>query len=218
MSATSVNEGVLQTYQSLYSQHGDDPASLGVRATSQPVRFQAVTAALGSQWPDTIVDLGCGFGDLLSHLRGVGWKGHYTGVDFMTEFVDIARQRFEEDPAADFLVGDATLIELPPKSFDVCISLGLCNHQRGAGTISFIEALIGHAASLVRQSIFVDFLSATSNRRRDDLYFMDAGKAIQIGLQHSNRVKLDHTYMPFEFLLTIRLDDQIQPGLPFFSD
>ncbi|MBB3770791.1 SAM-dependent methyltransferase [Angulomicrobium tetraedrale] len=211
------NDQIRELYERLHIEHGDRSEALDGRPASQPVRFAAVAAAFGGRLPDSIVDLGCGFGDLLAHFRALGWQGRYTGIDFTAQFVEAANRRFRDDGRANFHVADVMSVDLPEKGHDACVSLGLCNYQRVAGTMGFIEELVSRAAFLASTTVIVDFLSATSDRRRDDLFFTEPADALRIGLRHSRRVLIDHTYMPFEFLMKVRLDSATQPGLPFYA-
>lgn len=219
--APSLTEGdeqrIRQGYRALFEQHGDGPASLSWRPGSQAVRFAAVYRSFDPLPPQSMLDIGCGFGDLLGFLREKGWMGQYVGVDFMPEFLDTAHLRYGNDPDASFVGGHILKTDLPLKRFDICVAIGLCNNRREAGSRLFIEELVARAVSLARRAVLVDFLSQTSNRRRDDLFFTDPHEALAIGLRHSRRVVLDHSYMPFEFILKIRLDDEITPGLPYFA-
>jgi SAM-dependent methyltransferase len=205
-------------YREQFKLHGVHPRSLDWRAGSQEVRFAAFVRGFGSREPASLLDLGCGFGDLLAYLRAYGWKGSYVGVDFMPEFIDIARSRFKDDRSASWLVGEVLQIEIADASFDACVSLGLCNHLRRGGNLHFINALVQRAVSLTQRYAAVDFLSSTCDRRRDDLHFMEPTVALGIGLRHSRRVDLDHSYMPFEFMMKIRRDDANVPDLPYFAE
>jgi SAM-dependent methyltransferase len=209
---------VLATYQSLFAQHGAAPVSLGLRPSSQAVRFGVVLAGFRDRPPESLIDLGCGFGDLLPVLRQAGWTGRYFGLDLMPEFIEVARDRHKLDPNAAFMAGHVLTQELPTKGFDWCVSLGLCNHQREAGALDFIAGLIDRCVSLARRTVLIDFLSTTCDLRRDDLFFTAPGDAVPLALRHSRRIVLDHSYMPFEFMLRICLDGDVVPGEPYFAE
>jgi SAM-dependent methyltransferase len=202
----------------LFVKHGVTVSSLGWRPSSQAVRFEAVLANFRDRAPESLIDVGCGFGDLLTFLREAGWTGAYLGLDLMPEFFEIARERHRLDPNASFMAGDVLTQELPARGFDWCVSIGLCNQQREVGAMAFIEALIARCVSLARRTVLIDFLSTTSDRRRDDLFFSDPADVIFLALRHSRRVVLDHSYMPFEFMLRIRLDNEVVPNEPFFAE
>lgn len=74
----------------------------------------------------TVVDLGCGSGDLLAALaptRGVG-------IDYNQTAIDLARAHL---PDYDFRVGDASRPDLPPASADAVVSMHLIEHLADPG-------------------------------------------------------------------------------------
>jgi hypothetical protein len=50
------------------------------------------------------------------------------------------------------------------------------------------------------------------------LFFTAPADAVTLAVRHSRRVVLDHSYMPFEFMLRIRLDNRVVPGEPYFAE
>ncbi len=208
---------LLAYFRGLFAKHGPTSNSLGWRPSSQAVRFEEVLAAFGDQPPESLLDIGCGFGDLLTFLRNAGWSGAYLGIDLTPEFIEIARERHKLDPNTSFMIGNVLTQELPVKTFDWCVSIGLCNYQRGGRAMDFIEALTARCVSIACRTVLIDFLSTTSDRRHDELFFSNPADVIAIALRHSRRIVLNHSYMPFEFMLRIRLDDKIVPNEPYFT-
>jgi SAM-dependent methyltransferase len=90
---------------------GDDPA------------FAAAVAELGLGPGDTALDVGCGTGRALPHLRAaVGAAGTVAGLDLTPAMVEVAAQR---GPA---LLGDARRLPLPDGALDAVLAAGLINH------------------------------------------------------------------------------------------
>jgi SAM-dependent methyltransferase len=69
----------------------------------------------------SIVDLGCGNGQLLETLRGSGARWSYTGVDFSEPLLDAARELFADDPAASFVHADVNTLEGLDGHWDVAL-------------------------------------------------------------------------------------------------
>lgn len=55
----------------------------------------------------SILDVGCGTGDLLPYLRSRGWVGRYVGVDIVPGFIEGCQTHYD-DPDAFFVCGDFT--------------------------------------------------------------------------------------------------------------
>ena len=104
-----------------------DHAELGWRSrANQRARFDAIC-----RWGDmsgcTVLDLGCGHGDLKPFLdrRFAGVK--YLGVDFLPEFVAEARRRYGHMPDTHFLQADFLNTGLP--EVDVVVACGSLNYK-----------------------------------------------------------------------------------------
>jgi len=67
----------------------------------------------------TVLDVGCGYGDMYDYLLGNGYRGRYIGIDLLPHFIDEAQQRFSE---AIFVLGDIVSIEL--ESCDYALASG----------------------------------------------------------------------------------------------
>src|SRR3989339_2012946 len=67
----------IRRYRARYQQHGYSPVSLGWgKGGRQHLRF-SVLAGIGIGKEDSVLDIGCGFGDLFGYLKSTGWKGRY---------------------------------------------------------------------------------------------------------------------------------------------
>ena len=73
---------------------------------------------------DKIIDIGCGPGDMLSHLPDVD----YLGLDISPEYIESARQRF--GARGRFLCGDVGVatIEGERGQFDLVLATGVLHH------------------------------------------------------------------------------------------
>lgn len=100
---------------------------LGFRnSDSQSKRFETLC-----QWGDmsgcTIMDLGCGYGDLKPFLDQRFSNFHYVGVDFLKEFIDGAHERYGHSSNAQFIQADFLTAGLP--EVDIVIASGSLNYR-----------------------------------------------------------------------------------------
>jgi SAM-dependent methyltransferase len=72
---------------------------------------------------ESVLDGGCGFGQLTDYLRKRGFKA--TGVDLLEECVVAGKARF---PEADIRVAKTEQLELPDKSFDTVVLKDTIHH------------------------------------------------------------------------------------------
>lgn len=109
---------VLKFHKDCLARSGEGSAgALGWEtAESQLKRFE-VLAGIADLSNATVLDLGCGYGDLKAFLDERYAGVRYTGIDFMPEFIERAKQRFSGDITAQFLRQDFTAKDLPEADF-----------------------------------------------------------------------------------------------------
>jgi ubiquinone/menaquinone biosynthesis C-methylase UbiE len=78
--------------------------------------------ALELDGKEGILDIGCGFGDLLQYLKGQGHEGRLTGIDLSDGMISCARKRYS---GITFMVADAEKLPFKDNSYDVVI----CKHM-----------------------------------------------------------------------------------------
>lgn len=112
---------------------------------SQQQRFQDV-AGLANFCGHTVLDVGCGHGDLYDFLKGQG-DIQYTGIDNIEAFLEVAVNRFGECCDAKFLLGDFNTIELPKADYIICC--GALNYRNSDPRYLFkMISMLFDAASL----------------------------------------------------------------------
>jgi len=104
-------------------------------ARSQRVRFSVLRRLLPADLSAlTLVDVGCGLGDLLRYLEVQGDRpGHYLGIDVVEPMVEIARAR----TGLEILLLDALCDPLPDADYYLCS--GAMNTLTREETRLFIE-------------------------------------------------------------------------------
>lgn len=201
-------------YQSRYAEFGYDPRTLGWTKGRQRVRFAAALERIGTSF-DSILDVGCGFGDLFPYLRELGWKGDYLGIDIVPELIAEGRARFGK-LGAKFACVDITMDDVEMQA-DVAVAIGTFNHRLRQDNLQFVQDTLSAMWKRSTSAIAADFLSTSADRPRDDLYYADPGDIMKLGLGWSRRVVLNHGYMPFEFNLQVWHDDSFSVDSPVFS-
>jgi trans-aconitate methyltransferase len=94
---------IREDYANSLKQYGPGPkALLWWDYRSMAIRFRELVKDVPVDGK-TILDAGCGMGDLLPYLYAKAPNFKYLGVDKTEEFIDIAKQRYE---GHDFKVGD----------------------------------------------------------------------------------------------------------------
>lgn len=87
---------VAHYYAGLLRQHGHSPHALAERADDKDRAFyQHLLDGIDLSQPLSVLDIGCGMGDLIDFLqeRGAPIQA-YLGIDLLKQFVDICRQEY----------------------------------------------------------------------------------------------------------------------------
>jgi SAM-dependent methyltransferase len=203
-----------ERYAARYREFGYDPRTLGWRKGRQRVRFTAALNALGTKF-GSLLDVGCGFGDLFGYLKDLDWQGDYLGLDICPDLLDEGCKRFGPR-GARFECTDLSSASLAFTA-DVAVALGVFNHRLKGDNLDFVSQMLHAMWAHSTQAIVVDFLSTTADRPKPELFHADAEVILRMALGYSKRVRLDHSYMPFEFLVAIWHDDSYSVDCPVFA-
>jgi SAM-dependent methyltransferase len=166
------------------------------------IRFQ-VLSEVGDLRSSSILDIGCGFGDFLNYLRENGFKGKYTGIDIVPEFIDICKDRF---PEAEFKVMDfdeATINE----SYDYIICSQVFNNllQHDDNYI-IVENVIKKCYGIFNKGMAIDFLTNYVDFKEEHLFYFDPNRVFNFCKNLTKRVNLRHDYPLFEFTIYLYKD------------
>ena len=167
------------------------------RRSSQEKRF-AAALALGSFHGRRLLDVGCGFGDLLAWLAARGVRPEYTGLDICVPMIERCRARFK-DMDARFVVGDALTYEAD-EPFDYVVASGIFGYA-AKGTRERVQPVLEHLFSITEVGLAVNFLSGCAPRRSPGRLYVYPWDILQLAMGMTPAVRLDHTYLPNDFTL-----------------
>jgi SAM-dependent methyltransferase len=173
--------------------YGYDPRSLGWIPGTQEARFRVLTA-IGDLEGCSVLDVGCGFGDLYEFLCRNGVNVDYTGVDLSPDFVEIARQRH---PDARFVAADFEEAKIEGR-FDWAFESGVFNYKV-SGHETFVRNMIRKMFRSAVKGIAIDFLNQRGGFLSAGLYHPDPADIYAVCSKLSRRVTLRCDYKPTEF-------------------
>lgn len=197
MSSLQQPESTAQWYEDKVRTYGFDHRGLGFRSRSSQVkRFEALLK-LGDLDGRRVLDVGCGFGDLLAFLHERGIEPVYTGIDVCEPMVRRCVERFGE--GARFVTADV-LDHEPTETYDYVIASGLF----GLDAEDTRERILPTLERMVRWAhvgVAVNFLSAAYANPVENRIYVEPGKAVEVALTLAPSVRLDHSYLPNDFTL-----------------
>lgn len=155
---------------------------------SQRQRFDAMVRA--AQFVGgSVVDFGCGPGDLLPFLQERGHKVHYLGLDQSEEMIRLATQRHGEHFA---VIG---LDQIDFESVDYVFGSGIFQF-RGDDDGVYVSELLAGLFSRCQKATAVTFLSALrpeSEKVPEEMYF-SPGEVVEMAQALTGFWTIDHSY------------------------
>ena len=216
----STCEKTISKLGELYKQHGVDEKSLGWTKNKQGKRFKQISHAFDLDGA-SILDIGCGFGDLLDYLHHSYPEAsfEYTGIDLMKEFIDVARDKhpgiefvntdffeFGSDRKYKYIVNCGCFTFLDPK-----------NEEESYG---YIDNFITKALDQCSEDgvCICHFLTDKVDfRTSEEDFHVSPEKILNLAYTHSRRVVLDNSVFPFEACLFIYKDDSFSVSTTTFT-
>jgi SAM-dependent methyltransferase len=205
MTWNSKKKKVISTYQDQFKKFGLNSCSLFFPGRKQNVRFNVIKE-IGIEPIDSILDVGCGFADLLTFLKeNINYQGKYTGIDITPEFIDVCMNRH---PDADFRVMDI-LQDNIVEQWDFVILTGTLNFTIGNRHTDFVKTMIAKMLAISKKGVSVDFVSIFGDNRYEYLYRANPLELFEYCRTLTKRVCLRYDYMPWEFTIYLYNDDTI---------
>ncbi len=197
-----------EIYRDQFEVHGYSPKSLGCGKGRQNLRFKALSCFVEPK--SSVLDFGCGFGDLFSFLNKKKIMVQYEGCDVMDIFLNVAKERHAKAEFFKIEMGG----NLPTEKYDNIICSGVFNfkyveddvkHQEEVySTIEKLFIACKRVLSIDFQTPFVDFNAPNS-------HYQDIDSLINFVVQKlSRRFSIDHSYMPYEYCVHIFKDSLIK--------
>lgn len=195
-------------YTKLLALHGPSPQAVQWSSSeTQLARFDVLLQDLQSQ--DRIIDLGCGLGKLLSHLRETrGHSSDYLGLDFVPEFIEFATQHNIHDKQAAFKAFNVLSDDIPT-GYDYIVQSGMFNNLM-EDNWGFITQTLQKMYAATNRMIVFNALSTYVDYQDEGLYYTDPLKLFDYCKRHIGaKVCLRHDYLvkensiPFEFTISI---------------
>lgn len=187
----------LQYYSKLLKKFGYSPQSVGwgSRKGKQSLRFE-ILCQIGGLNKSTILDVGCGFGDLYAYLKHRGIRAKYYGVDINSDLIKIGKTIY---PKARLEVRDIEKQKFN-KKFDWVFFSGISS----AGcSYPYIKRMMKEMFRICKKGIAMNFVGGVIDFKVKELFYSQPEKIYSITRSLSNRVTIRHDYVPYEFSLYV---------------
>ncbi len=199
---------LLQFYDRHLEKFGDSPQSLRWTAGGQLRRYEALLAVAGDLSGKSVLDFGCGKGDLWAFLRGRVPGVRYCGIDVNENLVSLAREKY---PDVEFLALD--IEEAPPERFfDTVLICGLFN-LRIAGIRESMQRCLEILFPRCREALLLNVPSARSPHKGIEMFYADPGELLEFARRKlSPRSDLREDLVEGEIFLSVRHEHGTDPA------
>lgn len=193
---------IIDRYNSRLKKYGYDIRTLasGIEERRE-IRYK-ILSEVGLKPGDSVLDLGCGFGDFYTYLKRQGINVKYTGYDINKNLIEIAKKNH---PDVEFYVKDILIENFPV--FDYIVSSSTFNlkllHE---DNYIFIERILKKCYNHINIGLAFDFLTSYVDFETEEAFHYQPEKLFAIAKQISKKVCLRHDYELFEFCIYIYKD------------
>ena len=163
---------------------------------SQEARFRVLADNVALHGA-SILDVGCGLGDLRAYILRRGIDADYTGVDVSARMV---RAALDRQPDGRFLQADlfAGAIPFPDGSFDVVYCSGLFNLDLG-NNLQFVPQAVAVFLRLARRCVVCNMLHRRAGAGDGTYFFFDPSEVLPALRSLTPNVRLIDDYLPNDF-------------------
>ncbi len=146
---------------------GDSPQAVRWTPEGQIRRYGTLLSMTGDLSGKTILDFGCGKGDLFGFLNDKGISVTYCGIDVNENLIELAKTKY---PRAEFMAVDIEE-ESFDRMFDVIVACGVFN-LRIAGIDDSLRNVTKKLFGLCSESLHMNFLTYYVPQRNVELFYV----------------------------------------------
>jgi ubiquinone/menaquinone biosynthesis C-methylase UbiE len=196
---------IIERYNERLTTLGETAQALGWRDSSQQnLRFR-VLAEIGDCSGCSVLDIGCGFGDLLDYLTAHGAKDvSFTGTDLNPALIEVARKRH---PVATFLA-TTDLSQFADGSFDYVFLSGLFNF-RIEDNIGFMRETVRQSFRIARRGVAFNLLGSYVDFQEPHLFYHREQDVFDFAKSLTRFVTLRADYPLYEFTVYLHKPEMV---------
>ena len=171
--------------------------ALGYRGIESQIKRFEVIATVGDLNGCTLLDVGCGYGDLKRYLDKFLSDFTYIGIDQMPQFISEAKSRFADSPDTYFFETDFSTVKFP--KVDYVIASGALAYR--CRNRSFHFDMIRKMYDTANRAAAFNMLDAAIFPEDDLLIGHDIGTVMDFCHRMAHRVKLIKGYLKDDFTI-----------------
>ena len=169
-------------------------------AESQQRRFQVLVDHVPLAGK-TLLDVGCGLGDLWGYLKQLSVPVQYTGVDLIERMIAAAREQHAD---AEFICADLFADDAPEIGpFDVAFCSGAMNLDLG-NNLEFLPRAMRRMLDLASETVVVNLLHVRTPDKYDHCAYYDPADMLTGLADLPCEARIVDDYLPNDFTVICR--------------
>ena len=185
----------VQRYQAALDKHGDSPKSLLWNSkNSAEIRYYNLIADIDFEGK-SILDIGCGMGNIIPYIEKQTKNFTYTGIDLLPEFVEKAQEKY---PQHTFLAGDYMQLMHPA---DIVMCSGALNSNI-PNVVEERKEAVGMMFDYANEVLAFNMAGGHPQPKNYDSYivhYIDSLPFIKFLFTLTSKVIIRHHYTPKDF-------------------
>lgn len=203
---------LISHYNELFNQFGYSHKTIGWGKKRHFFRYEILLSNFDLK-NSSLLDFGCGFGDLSDYLKSKSLSIDYNGIDINEKLIN---EGIKQNPERNISFSDPLNHGLS-RNYDYIISSGVHN-TKISDNLNFINKTFDLFNAHANKGFSLNFLSNNCDYFEDNLYYSDPSEIIRIALNYSQKVLVRHDYMPYEFTVIVHKNYKIESKINIFSD
>lgn len=195
----SVSQILKNRFNSKFEKYGTNIKSLGWdNKKNQYIRFDIAIKDLKIKKNDTILDIGCGFGNFVEFLkiRKIKFK-NYLGIDLNRNFVRLAKKK--ENKKIKFIELDFYKKNFV-KKFDYVFMIGIGNFNLKSKNknLNYLNLLVSKGYKISKKGLIFDFISSQDSKKNkieNFIFHYDPNDVLKFCQKLSDNFIVNHNYL-----------------------
>ncbi|HRJ73902.1 MAG TPA: class I SAM-dependent methyltransferase [Terrimicrobiaceae bacterium] len=208
-------DAIIKRYQKRLHELGAVPGALGEPKCRQSFYYHHLLDFPEAEHLESLMDVGCGYGDLGRFLQTKGWRGRYVGVDIVPELIDEGRKRYPDFDLRCIDIEENPLVE----KFDWAVAIGsLTGRVSELDYYDHLEKMIATMWRHVTKGISFNLFSPFVDFQSPVHYHPNIARVCEIVCLHTRRFVLRNDFMPYEYAIYMYRDDEIDRERSIFKE
>jgi SAM-dependent methyltransferase len=193
-------EDLATLYDKRVKECGYEARSVGWQSVEQQnLRFQILTENI-SLAGQSVVDLGCGFGDFYDFLCSTGnTPTKYIGIDISDEMLRVAKEIHSEIPGVTFV--NKPLMDETQETYDFAVASGSLNYNLKVDMNLYLKDFVEVYKHRVRKGLLLNLLTTKVDYMQEMHVHYSPDFAEELFLKHFEKVRVIEGYGLYEFTI-----------------